>query len=49
MRNGVQPQPHEPTADERLSLLYRTGDESGATQTSPGDDAWLGNDTQGAS
>lgn len=29
MRNGVQPPPHIPTASERLSLTYRTGDESG--------------------
>lgn len=28
-RNGVQPPPHVPTPSERLSLLYRTGDESG--------------------
>lgn len=28
-RNGVQPFPHEPTASEKLSLLYRTGSEAG--------------------
>ena len=28
-RNGVQPFPHEPTASEKLSLVYRTGSEAG--------------------
>lgn len=28
-RNGIQPFPHEPTASEKLSLVYRTGLEDG--------------------
>lgn len=28
-RNGVQPRPHVPTRSEALSLLYRTGSETG--------------------
>lgn len=32
-RNGVQPRPHVPTRSEALSLGYRTGDETGRTQT----------------
>lgn len=28
-RNGIQPFPHEPTASEKLSLVYRTGSEAG--------------------
>lgn len=27
--NGVQPPPHEPTASEKLMLVYRTGDDTG--------------------
>jgi hypothetical protein len=34
-RNGVQPPPHEPTASEQLSLMYRTGDLTGATDDVP--------------
>jgi hypothetical protein len=26
---GIQPFPHRPTAAERLSVIYRTGDETG--------------------
>ncbi len=37
MRNGVQPFPHEPTASEKLSLAYRTGDESGALNPDEGE------------
>lgn len=37
MRNGVQPPPHVPTPSERLSLLYRTGDESGVTDPDEGE------------
>ena len=36
-RNGVQPSPHVPTPSERLSLLYRTGDESGLTDQDQGE------------
>lgn len=28
-RNAVQPFPHEPTASEKLGLVYRTGSEAG--------------------
>lgn len=41
-KNGVQPPPHIPTPSERLSLLYRTGDESGVTQDDPNGDVWMG-------
>lgn len=37
-RHGVQPVPHVPTQSERLSLLYRTGDESGTTDYDPDGD-----------
>lgn len=37
MRNGVQPFPHVPTASERLSLTYRTGDPSGVKDLDGGD------------
>jgi hypothetical protein len=40
-RTGVQPSPHIPTPSERLSLLYRTGDESGLTDPDDGE-VWLG-------
>ncbi len=30
-RNGIMPPPHSPTAAEKLSLTYRTGDETGKT------------------
>lgn len=33
--NRVQPPPHEPTASEKLMLLYTTGDETGATDPVP--------------
>jgi hypothetical protein len=36
-RNGVQPPPHVPTANERLSLTYRTGDPSGRTDPDDGE------------
>lgn len=36
-RTGVQPSPHVPTPSERLSLLYRTGDESGLTDPDNGE------------
>lgn len=36
-KTGVQPSPHVPTPSERLSLLYRTGDESGLTDPDNGE------------
>jgi len=36
-KNGVQPPPHIPTPSERLSLLYRTGDESGISDADTGE------------
>jgi hypothetical protein len=36
-RHGVQPPPHVPTPSERLSLLYRTADESGIPDVDAGD------------
>lgn len=30
-RNGINPAPYRPNADESLSLLYRTGDSTGNT------------------
>jgi hypothetical protein len=36
-KNGVFPPPHVPTPSERLSLLYRTGDESGTTDPDSGE------------
>jgi hypothetical protein len=36
-RHGVQPPPHVPSESERLSLLYRTGDESGLVDVDNGD------------
>jgi hypothetical protein len=39
-KTGVQPPPHVPTPSERLSLLYRTGDESG--NTDPSEDVFMG-------
>lgn len=36
-RNNVQPPPHEPTESERLSLMYRTGDESGQSMPDGGE------------
>lgn len=36
MRVGVQPPPHVPSADEQLSLIYRTGDASGQTPSDGG-------------
>jgi hypothetical protein len=36
-KTGVQPSPHVPTPSERLSLLYRTGDESGLTDPDAGE------------
>lgn len=36
-RNGVFPPPHVPDPSERLSLLYRTGDESGLTDPDDGE------------
>lgn len=36
-KNGVQPFPHVPTAAERLSLIYRTGDPSGRTDPDNGE------------
>ena len=41
-KNGVQPPPHVPTASERLSLLYRTGSESGTVDPDPNGDIWAG-------
>jgi hypothetical protein len=41
-RNGVQPPPHIPTAKERLSLIYRTGSESGTADPDPNGDIWAG-------
>lgn len=38
---GVFPAPHVPTPSERLSLLYRTGDESGLTDPDDGE-VWTG-------
>lgn len=35
-RHGVQPAPHVPSESERLSLLYRTGDESGLVDVDDG-------------
>ena len=35
--NRVQPPPHEPTASERLMLVYTTGDESGALAPDKGE------------
>lgn len=35
-RNGVQPSPHIPTASERLSLIYRTGDPDGTKDADGG-------------
>jgi len=40
-KNGVFPPPHIPTPSERLSLLYRTGDESGSTDPDNGE-VWNG-------
>ena len=40
-KNGVYPSPHVPTESERLSLLYRTGDESGLTDPDNGE-VWSG-------
>lgn len=42
MKNGVQPPPHVPTASERLSLMYRTGTESGMADPDPNGDIWAG-------
>lgn len=39
--HGVQPPPHVPTESERISLLYRTGDESGRTPPDDGS-VWMG-------
>lgn len=39
--HGVQPVPHVPTPSERLSLLYRTGDESGLSVPDNGE-VWTG-------
>lgn len=36
-KGGVFPSPHVPTPSERLSLLYRTGDESGLTDPDGGE------------
>ena len=41
-KNGVQPPPHVPTAAERLSLMYRTGSESGLYDADPNGDIWNG-------
>lgn len=34
---GIQPSPHVPTPSERLSALYRSGDESGLTPPDNGE------------
>lgn len=34
---GIQPAPHVPTVNERLMLLYRTGDDSGLTKADDGE------------
>jgi len=36
-KTGVQPPPHVPTPSERLSLFYRSGDESGQTDPDNGE------------
>lgn len=35
-RNGTHGPPHEPTVSEALSLVYRTGDETGALDPDDG-------------
>jgi hypothetical protein len=35
-RNGIQPLPHIPTASEKLSLMYRTGDVDGSKEPDGG-------------
>jgi hypothetical protein len=37
MRNGVAPSPHIPDINERLMLLYRTGDDSGRSMPDNGE------------
>lgn len=36
-KNGVFPSPHVPTVNERVMLLYRTGDDSGLTMPDDGE------------
>lgn len=43
----VQPPPHVPTASERLSLIYRSGDPSGSTPADDGE-IWGGLRTEAA-